>query len=101
MRNGLLKEMKIDQLKIEIYKTNKEMGEAAAEEAADAIKTAINSRNIANVMLATGNSQLSFLKKLRRYRVTETRIGEVKEARTSVGGNSLVFLKYFFKLMNC
>lgn len=68
MRNGLLKEMKIDQLKIKIYKTNKEMGEAAAEEAADAIKTAINSRKIANVMLATGNSQLSFLKKLREIK---------------------------------
>ncbi len=68
MINGLLKELKIDKLKIEVYKTNKEMGEAAAQEAADLIKSAINSRKIANVMLATGNSQLSFLKKLREIK---------------------------------
>jgi len=68
MRNGLLKEMKIDRLKVEIYRTNKEMGEAAAEEAADVIKNAISSRKIANIMLATGNSQLSFLKKLREIK---------------------------------
>jgi len=68
MRNGLLKDMKIDQLKVEIYRTNKEMGEAAAEEAAKVIKNAINNRKIANIMLATGNSQLSFLKKLREIK---------------------------------
>ncbi len=68
MRAGLLKEMKVDRLKIEVYKTNKELGEAAAEEAADIIKTAINSRKTANVMLATGNSQLSFLKRLREIK---------------------------------
>jgi glucosamine-6-phosphate deaminase len=64
MNNGLLKEMKIDKLKIEIYKTNEEMGKAAAEEAADSIRNAIRSKNIANIMMATGNSQLSFLKEL-------------------------------------
>ncbi|MGM0365545.1 MAG: 6-phosphogluconolactonase [Actinomycetota bacterium] len=64
--NDLIKEMKVDQLQIKIYETNEKMGEAAAMEAADYIKAAIKSKNIANVMLATGNSQLSFLKKLRQ-----------------------------------
>jgi len=68
MKNGLLKEMKLEKLSIEVYKSNKEMGEAAAKEAANLIKEAINSKRTANVILATGNSQLSFLEKLREMK---------------------------------
>ncbi len=65
MKNSLLKEMECDKLKIRIYETNEKMGKAAAKEAAVIIKTTISNKGIANVMLATGNSQLSFLKGLR------------------------------------
>lgn len=68
MGTGLLHEKTVDDLSIEIYQTNQQMGEAAAEEAAAAIKEAISSKNIANIMLATGNSQLSFLKKLTKIK---------------------------------
>src|ERR1700704_5501511 len=43
-----------------------EMARDAAVEAADAIRTAIADRGEANVMLATGNSQLAFLVELIR-----------------------------------
>lgn len=40
------------------------LGTAAAEDAATAIRDAINARGMANVMLASGNSQLAFLEVL-------------------------------------
>jgi len=56
---------KIDDLPISIYATNRETGEAAAEEAAAYLKQVIAERGHANVILATGNSQLTFLETLR------------------------------------
>ncbi len=56
---------KINELPISIYQTNEELGRAAAAEALDVIQRAICERGIANVILATGNSQLSFLEALR------------------------------------
>lgn len=58
-------EIKIDQLPITIYETNAELGAAAADEAADVIRRAINTHQEANIILATGNSQLTFLAALR------------------------------------
>ncbi len=55
----------IEQLPVSVYGSNEEMGRAAAAEAADVIKRAIDERGEANVILATGNSQLTFLQALR------------------------------------
>jgi glucosamine-6-phosphate deaminase len=54
-------EMKKNDLSISIYQTNKDMGLAAAEEAKDVIQKAIQVQGYANIIIATGNSQLTFL----------------------------------------
>ena len=59
------REEKIDDLLISLYQTNEELGVAAAEEAAAVIQGAIHKKGVANVILATGNSQLTFLTTLR------------------------------------
>ncbi len=59
------REEKIEDLLISVYQTNEELGVAAAEEAAAVIQDAINKKGVANVILATGNSQLTFLTTLR------------------------------------
>lgn len=51
-------------MEVFVYKTKSEMGTAAATEAANAIKSAIRSRNEANIILATGTSQFETLKHL-------------------------------------
>ena len=55
----------IDQLPVRVYANNEAMGQAAAAEAAAVIQEAIAQRGAANVILATGNSQLTFLRSLR------------------------------------
>jgi len=47
-----------------IYKTKQEMGAAAAAKAAHAIKKAIKNKGRANIILATGTSQIEMLKNL-------------------------------------
>ena len=64
MKNSLLKEMAVNKLKIRIYETNEKMGKAATKEAKEIINAAIKNNGIANVMLATGNSQITLLKEL-------------------------------------
>lgn len=54
-----------DQLPVAIYKSNEEMGQAAAQVARKIIEEAIAEKGQANVILATGNSQLTFLEALR------------------------------------
>jgi glucosamine-6-phosphate deaminase len=58
-------ETTIGQLPISIFASNAEMGEAAAMEAAAIMSQAIAERGFANIILATGNSQLTFLQALR------------------------------------
>lgn len=58
-------ETRIDELPITIYQTNQELGQAAAEKASDVIQRAIRERGVANLILATGNSMLTFLAALR------------------------------------
>jgi glucosamine-6-phosphate deaminase len=53
-------EMKINNLLVSIYQTNKDMGLAAAHEAKEAIRKAIEVHGHANLIIATGNSQLTF-----------------------------------------
>lgn len=55
----------IDALPIRVFKTNAEVGQAAAADAAVFLQQTIQERGQANVILATGNSQLTFLESLR------------------------------------
>jgi glucosamine-6-phosphate deaminase len=54
-------ETKIDELPISIYLANEEMGMAAASAAAMIIQEATQNKGQANIIIATGNSQLTFL----------------------------------------
>jgi len=56
---------KIQDLPVSVYRTNQEMGQAAAAEAAEVIQRAIQEKGVANIIVATGNSQLTFLAALR------------------------------------
>ncbi len=53
------------QLPVDIYETEEEMGRAATMQASRIIQEALDTRGAANVILATGNSQLAFLRALR------------------------------------
>jgi glucosamine-6-phosphate deaminase len=63
-----------DDLEVRIYPTVAELAAAAAAHAADVIDEAINERGRANVVLATGNSQLAFLTVLTSLDVDWARI---------------------------
>ena len=52
-------EMVVDRLPVSIYRTNETMGAAAAAEAAKILRAAVADRGVANVIVATGNSQHS------------------------------------------
>lgn len=60
-----IKTTQYDQLPVAVYASNQEMGRAAALDARDIISAAIAARGTANIILATGNSQLTFLQTLR------------------------------------
>lgn len=57
----------VESLPIAVYATNAELGQAAALAARRIIQGALAARGHANVILATGNSQLSFLHALREF----------------------------------
>ncbi len=54
-----------DQLPVAIYSSNQALGQAAALEARLIIQAALAERGAANIIIATGNSQLTFLHALR------------------------------------
>jgi len=60
-----IKTLKIDQLPIAIYPSNEALGSAAAHDARRIIQAAIAERGTASIIIATGNSQLTFLHALR------------------------------------
>ena len=60
-----LRVLQVDRLPVRIYRSNEELGLAAALDARDVIQRAIAERGAASIILATGNSQLSFLGALR------------------------------------
>ena len=60
-----LQEQVYDELEVSIYRDKASMGQAAAEAAGRLIQEAVAARGTANLVLATGNSQLSFLHSLR------------------------------------
>lgn len=60
-----VREMVFDDLGVAVFPSNEALGAAAAEEAAAIIGEAVAGRGVANLVLATGNSQLTFLHALR------------------------------------
>jgi glucosamine-6-phosphate deaminase len=59
-----VKTVTVDELKIAVFNDAASLARAAAKDAADALRRALDQRGEANVMLATGNSQLLFLGEL-------------------------------------
>jgi glucosamine-6-phosphate deaminase len=59
-------ETRIEDLLVSIYQTNEELGAAAAQEASAIIQRAVEQNGHANIIVATGNSQLTFLAALRK-----------------------------------
>jgi glucosamine-6-phosphate deaminase len=57
-----------DELSVRVFDDVQTLAAAAAMDAADAIRSAIDDRGAANIMLATGNSQLVFLAALIEHR---------------------------------
>ena len=64
MRGAIL-ETRFDQLPVEVYPDNAALGGAAAEGAAQILAAAISRQGHANLIVATGNSQLTFYQALR------------------------------------
>jgi len=60
-----IRRLRIDKLPVEVYASNAEMGRAAAAVAAAVLTSAVTRQGHANLILATGNSQLTFLHALR------------------------------------
>jgi len=58
-------ETRVEHLLVSVYATNQEMGNAAAQEASTVIQSAVRAKGMANIIIATGNSQLTFLAALR------------------------------------
>ncbi len=63
--SSLLYETKYDDLPTLVYDTNEALGAAAAAEAEVILQAALADRGEANIIIATGNSQLTFLEALR------------------------------------
>jgi glucosamine-6-phosphate deaminase len=61
------RELHVDELNVRVFDDVGALAVAAAADAAAALRTAIAERGEANVMLATGNSQLAFLAELVKY----------------------------------
>jgi glucosamine-6-phosphate deaminase len=61
-----IKTAQYDLLPMAIYKSNEALGQAAAQDAYEIITQAIAKKSVANIILATGNSQLTFLSALRQ-----------------------------------
>src|SRR6185295_20035751 len=62
---------------VAVYRSNQELGQAAALDAREIINRALTEKGEANIILATGNSQLTFLEALRN-------LPEVDWSRVSV-----------------
>jgi glucosamine-6-phosphate deaminase len=69
-----MKTIDIDNLKVSIYENIELMGQAAADFAAGKINKAIDERGLANLILATGASQFSFLKALKQKEVDWSKV---------------------------
>lgn len=65
---------RVDELNVEVLATNVELGAAAADEAISIIRAAITLNGRANVILATGNSQLSMLAALSKAHIEWSKV---------------------------
>ncbi len=63
-----LRTFEVEQLPVRVYASEEELGRAAATDMAAILREAIAVRGAASLILATGNSQLSFLRALRADR---------------------------------
>ncbi|MDX1412958.1 MAG: glucosamine-6-phosphate deaminase [Candidatus Promineifilaceae bacterium] len=61
-----MKITEVGMLPVTVYRSNEDMGEAAAAAAAEIIKAVVAAKGAANIIIATGNSQLTFLQSLRQ-----------------------------------
>jgi glucosamine-6-phosphate deaminase len=69
-----IKSFKIDNLLVKVYSEETEIGAAAAEFVASSLATVIAERGKANLILATGTSQFSFLEALKKMDVEWSKI---------------------------
>ena len=69
-----MKTIDIDNLKVSIYENIESMGQAAADFASDKLNFAIDERGLANLILATGASQFSFLKSLKQKNIDWSKV---------------------------
>jgi len=69
-----IREVKFEDLQTSIFKTNEELGAAAAAEATQILQRAVREKGEANAILATGNSQLTFLNALRTMPVDWSKV---------------------------
>jgi glucosamine-6-phosphate deaminase len=60
-----IRSTQVDRLPVRVYESEAAMGRAAAADMAALLRDAIAARGAANLILATGNSQLAFLRALR------------------------------------
>jgi glucosamine-6-phosphate deaminase len=60
-----IKSFSKDKLKVEVYQLESEMGEAAAEFTASSLRSVIDKKGSANLILATGTSQFALLEALK------------------------------------
>lgn len=65
MSNAPIRTLQVEQLPVAIYPSNQALGAAAAQRARQIIQAALAERGAAFIILATGNSQLTFLHALR------------------------------------
>ncbi len=61
------RELRVGELSVRVFDDVAALARAAAADAATALRAALDARGVANVMLATGNSQLAFLAELVKY----------------------------------
>jgi glucosamine-6-phosphate deaminase len=59
-------ETQVEQLPVSVFQTNEDLGTTAAYDASQIIQAAVHEKGVANIIIATGNSQLTFLSALRR-----------------------------------
>lgn len=64
----------VDELRVEAYATEEEMGPAAARVVEEGLRSAIEKQGRANLILATGASQFSFLKALKQQEIEWSRV---------------------------
>ncbi len=65
MASDPVRELRFDEMDVRIHGSEAALGAAAADHAARVIGNAIEAAGVANVMFASGNSQLAFLRELR------------------------------------